>query len=197
MYRGAWKSRDGVFNCSLNDVLVEGLPDPAYTHRARVVRDMRKSSVFEHGRFPDAQWLIGRDMEPVIQEEATGCGIAASAALAGISYAEAKRKANALGIYAADTSLWSETAHVRKLLREFGISVSPQETPFESWEDLPGKALMAIKWRMEQGKPFWHWVVFVREDGKATVLDSKRALKSNVRRDFGRIKPKWYIGVSN
>jgi len=141
--------------------------------------------------------LIGRDMEPVIQEEITGCGIAASAALAGIGYAEAKSKANALGIYAADTSLWSETVHVRKLLRAFGISVSPKETPFESWECLPDKALMAIKWRTEQGKPFWHWVVFVREGGEAKVLDSKKALKSNVRRDFGRMKPKWYIEVSN
>jgi hypothetical protein len=136
-------------------------------------------------------------MEPVIQEETTGCGIAASAALAGVSYIEAKRKANALGIYATDTALWSETEHVRKLLREFSISVSPNETPFESWERLPDKALLAIKWHMEQGKPFWHWVVFVRDGGEAKVLDSKKALKSNIRRDFGRIKPKWYIEVSN
>ncbi|MDR5907425.1 hypothetical protein [Franzmannia qiaohouensis] len=136
-------------------------------------------------------------MKPVIQEEISGCGIAASATLAGISYAEAKRRANALGIYAVDPTLWSETAHVRKLLRELGIEASPTETPFESWECLPDKALMAIKWRLEQGKPFWHWVVFVREGGEAVVLDSKKALKSNVRRDFGRIKPKWYIEVTN
>ncbi|WP_404419303.1 hypothetical protein [Marinospirillum sp.] len=136
-------------------------------------------------------------MKPVIQEEISGCGIAACAVLAGIGYAEAKRKANALGIDAADTSLWSETAHVRRLLRELGISVSPKKTPFESWEHLPDKALMAIKWRKEQGKPFWHWVVFVRDNGEAKVLDSKKALKSNIRQDFGRIKPKWYIEVSN
>lgn len=136
-------------------------------------------------------------MEPVIQEETTGCGIAASAALAGVSYAEAKRRANALCIHAADASLWSETAYVRRLLREFGISVSPHETPFESWERVPNKALMAIKWRMERGKPFWHWVVFVRDGGQAKVLDSKKTLKSNIRQDFGRIKPKWYIEVFN
>ncbi|MFL1453395.1 hypothetical protein ACJO5Y_03015 [Marinobacter sp. GN3S48] len=136
-------------------------------------------------------------MEPVIQEEVTGCGIAASAAIAGVTYAEAKKRANALGIYAADTALWSDTEYVRKLLREFGISVSPKETPFESWERLPDKALMAIKWHTEQGKPFWHWVVFVREGGKEMVLDSKKTLKSNTRWDFGRIKPKWYIEVTN
>lgn len=134
-------------------------------------------------------------MQPVIQEEISGCGIAACAALAGISYAQAKREANAIGIEAADTSLWSETAHVRRLLKEFDISVSSKEAPFKSWEELPNKALMAIKWRLEQGRPFWHWVVFVRGSGVATVLDSKKALKTNIRRDFGRIKPKWYITV--
>lgn len=141
--------------------------------------------------------LIGKDMEVVVQEEVTGCGIAASAALAGLSYAEAKKRANVLGIHASDTSLWSDTEYVRTLLRDFGISVSPKETPFESWEQLPDRALLAIKWRIEQGKPFWHWALFVRENGEAKVLDSKKALKSNVRRDFGRIKPKWYIEVSN
>ncbi|PFG10688.1 hypothetical protein ATI45_3156 [Marinobacter sp. LV10MA510-1] len=146
---------------------------------------------------PVSKALIGKNMEAVIQEEATGCGIAASAALAGVSYAAAQRNANALGIYAADTALWSETEHVRKLLREFGISVSPKETPFESWGRLPDKALMAIKWRMKRGKPFWHWVVFFREGGQAMVLDSKKALKSNIRQDFGRIKPQWYIEVTN
>lgn len=144
-----------------------------------------------------AQPLTGKTMEPVIQEELTGCGIAACAALAGVSYAEAQQKANALGIYAIDTTLWSETEHVRTLLRELGISVSPKETPFEAWECLPDRALMAIKWRIEQGKPFWHWVVFIREHGEAKVLDSKKALKSNTRRDFGRIKPKWYIEILN
>ncbi|ARM85083.1 hypothetical protein MARSALSMR5_03038 [Marinobacter salarius] len=137
----------------------------------------------------------GKNMEPVVQEETTGCGIAASAALAGISYAEAKRTANALGIYADDTALWSETDHVRKLLQEFGLSVSPKETPFESWDCLPDKALLAIKWHVERDKPFWHWVIFVRERGDAKVLDSRKALKANVRRDFGRMKPKWYIEI--
>ena len=95
-------------------------------------------------------------MQPVIQEEISGCGIAACAALAGISYAQAKCEANAIGIEAADTSLWSETAHVRRLLKEFDISLSSKEAPFKSWEELPDKALMAIKWRLEQGRPFWH-----------------------------------------
>jgi len=136
-------------------------------------------------------------MNPVIQEEISGCGIAASAVLAGLSYHEARQKAAALGIYAEDKALWSDTGYVRKLLGELGVSVASEETEFESWEQLPDKALLAIKWRLEAGKPFWHWVVFVRHSSGAVVLDSKKALKSNVRKDFGRIKPKWYIAVTN
>lgn len=139
----------------------------------------------------------GKNVKVVIQEEVSGCGIAASAALAGLNYAEAKKKANAMGIYATDKSLWSETEYVRKLLLHCGVSVSPKETPFDSWELLPDKALLAIKWRMERGKPFWHWVLFIRERGQEMVLDSKKSLRSNIRHDFGRIKPKWYIEIIN
>ena len=39
-------------------------------------------------------------MKPIIQKEKTGCGIASSAAVAGISYAQAKIVANGLGISA-------------------------------------------------------------------------------------------------
>ncbi|MBB5020701.1 hypothetical protein [Desulfurispira natronophila] len=136
-------------------------------------------------------------MDVVVQEKVTGCGIAAFAALADLSYAEAQMKASALGIHTSDASLWSDTEYVRTLLQESGISVSPNETPFKSWEELPDKALLAGKWHIEQGKPFWHWVLFVRENGKTKILDFKRALKSNVRVDFGRIKPNWYIEILN
>ena len=134
-------------------------------------------------------------LAPVIQEEATGCGIAASAVLAGISYADSKLLANNLGIQASDKSLWSETTSVRRLLAALNISISPDESAFESWEYLPKKALLAIKWRQINYQPFWHWVVFARQDKTSMVLDSKRSLKNNVRTDFGRIKPKWFIEV--
>lgn len=48
-------------------------------------------------------------MHPVIQEESTGCGIAASATLTQISYEQARQRAAALDIHASDTTLWSDT----------------------------------------------------------------------------------------
>ena len=134
-------------------------------------------------------------MRPVIQAETTGCGIASVAAVAGVSYAEAKKVANRLGIHAQDERLWSETAHVRSLLRHFGLRALNGERPFISWDELPGLALIAIKWHMQKDRPFWHWAVFVRDRQGRYVLDSKKALRHNKRTDFGRMKPKWYIEV--
>lgn len=135
-------------------------------------------------------------MKPVIQLEPTGCGIAAVAAIAGVSYQRAKSIANALGIFAEDSRLWSETAYVRRLLKHMGYSTAPSERAFRSWRSLPDVALLAIKWHRERGRPFWHWVVFVRANGGACVLDSKKSLHNHVRTDFGRMKPKWLIPVA-
>lgn len=131
-----------------------------------------------------------------MQQERTGCGIASVAAIAGLSYPAVKAIAGSLGIRASDRRLWSQTAHVRRLLRHLGFKAGGRELVFRSWDALPDLALLAIKWHCEHETPYWHWVVFVRELGKACVLDSNRGLSSNRRTDFGRMKPKWYIPVA-
>lgn len=133
-------------------------------------------------------------IRPVIQLERTGCGIASAAAIAGVPYARAKRIAASLGIHARDQRLWSGTAQVRRLLGRFGARTAA-ERPFRGWDRLPDLALLSIKWHLEKGEPFWHWVVFVRDERGSRVLDSKKSLKRHVRTDFGRMKPKWYIAV--
>jgi ABC-type bacteriocin/lantibiotic exporter with double-glycine peptidase domain len=134
-------------------------------------------------------------MKPVIQQEKTGCAIASSAAIAGISYSKAKRVANTLGIYADDSTLWSDTRPIRTILKKLGFKTSASKTPFKNWTSLPDRALLAIKWHKEKGKAYWHWVIFVRENEKEYVLDSKNTLKSNIRTDFGRMKPRWFIRI--
>ena len=136
-------------------------------------------------------------VKSVVQQEPTGCGIASVAALAGLSYARAKAIAGSLGISAHDERLWSETAHVRELLGHLGVKAGTSEHPFRSWESLPDLALLSIKWHLEKGRPFWHWVVFVRDVRGARVLDPKKSLRRNVRTDFGRMKPKWFIPIVN
>jgi hypothetical protein len=133
---------------------------------------------------------------PVVQLESTGCAIASVAAIAGISYMEMKSIANSLGIFSHDKNLWSETSFIRRMLDHVGLNADPGESPFHSWESLPDLALLAIKWHWENGRPFWHWVVFIRENGQSIVLDSKKGLQNNIRTDFGRMRPMWYIRVT-
>lgn len=47
-------------------------------------------------------------MEPVIQEDMTGCAIASTAAIAGIGYRKARALANRIGIQVDDPLLWSD-----------------------------------------------------------------------------------------
>ena len=136
-------------------------------------------------------------MKSVVQRERTGCGIASVATLAGISYAQAKRAANRLGIVTEDPRLWSETRQVRDLLAHFHIRTARKETPFVSWGLLPDVALLAIKWHREQETACWHWVVFWRSPGGPVVFDSKQALRRHIRTDFGRMKPKWWIKIES
>lgn len=136
-------------------------------------------------------------IKSVIQEEATGCGIASVANIANKSYREMKAIANDLGIYASDKSLWSDTQYVRKLLAHLGFQTSHSEIVFKSWEVLPDLALLAIKYHVDNDVSFWHWVVFKRLDGQPFVLDSASYLPSNIRQDFEAMQPKWYIEVNN
>lgn len=136
-------------------------------------------------------------LKPVVQEEMTGCGIASVANILGKTYAEMKAIANAMGIHASDESLWSDTQHVRRMLSSAGMETSGGEVPFDSWETLPDLALLSTKHYQEDGKDFWHWVVFKRVNGQPFVLDSSSSLPSNIRMDFSQMQPKWYIEVRN
>ncbi len=136
-------------------------------------------------------------MKPVVQEEVTGCGIACVAMLSNRSYAQARKIASGLGVFAADPKLWSDTGHVRKLLGHLKINVAKVEKTFAGWHRLPDCALLAIKWHQEKGIPFWHWTVFIRDGKGSYVLDPKKGLKNNRRTDFGRIKPKWFLEVTH
>lgn len=136
-------------------------------------------------------------LKPVVQEEVTGCGIASVANILGKSYSDMKAIANAMGIHAADESLWSDTQYVRRMLSDAGVHTSANEIPFYSWKALSDLALLSIKHYQEDGRNFWHWVVFKRVDGQAYVLDSASYLPSNIRQDFDAMQPKWFIAVKS
>lgn len=134
-------------------------------------------------------------LKPVVQEEPSGCGIASVANILGKTYQEMKTRANAMGIFAEDKSLWSDTQYVRRMLSSARVETSPTEVAFESWSKLPDLALLSIKHHQEDGKNFWHWVLFKRVNGQPFVLDSASYLPSNIRTDFDEMQPEWFIEV--
>jgi ABC-type bacteriocin/lantibiotic exporter with double-glycine peptidase domain len=134
-------------------------------------------------------------MKIIVQEDSTGCGIACAAMLAGKSYMAAKKRAKSLGIFVEDENLYSDTLHLKQLLKSYNITIGKKKIPFKDWELLPLVAILAIKYKENQSPPTWHWVVYQNLDKGPVVLDPKRELKSNLRTDFGRMKPKWYIKV--
>nr|WP_313408250.1 hypothetical protein [Pseudomonas sp.] len=153
-----------------------------------------REATAESGWVPQAN-LAEQAPACVVQEEVSGCGIAAVANILGKRYAEMKAVANAMGIHAEDESLWSDTQYVRRLLASGGAKAATGETPFVSWEALPDLALLAIKHHQENGRDFWHWVVFERTAGQMHVLDSASYLPTNIRTDFAAMQPKWFIAV--
>jgi len=135
-------------------------------------------------------------VEVIIQQEQTGCGIASVANILGLPYAEVKARANAMGIFASDETLYSDTGYVRRLLQDYGVQSSGSEISFVSWQALPDTALLSIKHHYEYDQPFWHWAVFKRIQGVAVVLDSAAYLDSNERTDFQTMQPKWFIEIT-
>lgn len=135
-------------------------------------------------------------MKTIIQQETTGCGFACVAMLADKSYEEVKKKANSLGIFSEDEKLWSETNYVQRLLKEYEIQASSTEVPFSTWEELPNLALLAVKFHIENGSPFWHWTVFQRNGTEKIIHDPASYLKTNKRTDFENIVPTWSIEIS-
>ena len=131
-----------------------------------------------------------------MQEDATGCGLACVAMLAGEPYAAVRETAAGLGIRPDDPALWSDTAYVRRLLAHYGIAAVPGETPFTGWDTLPDRALLATRHHYEQGRPFWHWCVFAREPGGPEVLDPAPYLAHPRRTDLAAIEPAWFMAVS-
>jgi len=134
-------------------------------------------------------------MNVIIQEEKTGCGIASVANIVNLPYAELKKIANSMGIFAEDKNLYSDTRYVRSLLSEFDVKTSSTEIIFTRWDNLPDLALLAIKYYEEESIPFWHWVVFKRIKGKPVVFDSANYLGGHARFDFDVMEPKWYIEI--
>ncbi len=138
--------------------------------------------------------MPGEAPQLVVQEDATGCGIACAAMLAGKTYHAAKKRAKDLGLFPDDRTLYSDIYQLRPLLECYNIRIG-KKVPFRSWKDVPSPSILAVNYRADATFHSWHWAVFHRGESGPVVLDPDRKRRSNVRTDLGNVKPKWYIRV--
>ena len=130
----------------------------------------------------------------VMQEDATGCGIACAAMLAGKTYHAVKKQAKELGLFADDLTLYSDIYHLRPLLASYNIRIGRNE-PFRNWKDVPSPAILAINYRPDPDSPSWHWAVFRQDESGPVVLDPRKTRLDRERTDLGNVKPQWFIPV--
>ena len=134
-------------------------------------------------------------MQPVVQEHREGCMLACAAMLANLTYGDVAVIAEKLGICAGDKRLYTSTEPMHRLLTRLGIGAVASVSDFRTWQELPDRCLLATKWHIKHGLPHWHWVAFLRDASGPVVLDPAAHLKNNRRKDFRRIKPKWFLAV--
>jgi len=131
----------------------------------------------------------------VRQRDPTGCGLACIAMIAGTNYEKVRDIAvNELGWNEAE-AFYTGTRDLRELSRYFGVDVGKRRRPFKTFQSLPTVAILAINYKEQTDT--WHWVVFHRIEDNPVIYDPNQSIKNDKRRDFGRIKAKWFLPVLN
>jgi len=134
-------------------------------------------------------------MRRIRQRDSTGCGLACIAMVAGINYEDVRAIAVSKLGWDETGDFYTGTRDLRDLAGYFGIAVGKRRRSFKSFNALPDTAILANNYKEQTDT--WHWVVFHRIEGKPVIYDPNQSIKNDKRRDFGRIKAKWFLPVLN
>jgi len=132
-------------------------------------------------------------MKRVRQRDPTGCGLACIAMVAGINY----EKVRAIGVnelgWDETGEFYTGTRDLGELGRHFGIEVGKRRRPFKNFKALPNIAILAVNYKKQTDT--WHWCLYRGIKDDQFVYDPSQSIKTNKRRDFGRIKVKWFLPI--
>jgi len=129
-------------------------------------------------------------MERIIQEDATGCGLACVAMVAETTYAEVRQVAvESLGFDTAGP-FYTFNYDLRYMLAEYGYGLS-RCTSFKSYAPIGPLSILEIE---RTGKNN-HWVLLVKCGLDMFVFDPATHIKTEKRRDWKRLKVKSYMNV--
>ncbi|RWU03286.1 hypothetical protein DWB63_11835 [Pseudodesulfovibrio sp. S3] len=129
-------------------------------------------------------------MERVIQENATGCGLACVAMVARVPYAEVRSLAVEHLGFDSIGPFYTDLDDLRYMLDWYGYGVL-RWTPFKSYDSVSPLCVLEI----ERSGIYNHWVLLIKCALDRYVLDPFPDVKTERRRDWWRLRPISYANI--
>lgn len=134
------------------------------------------------------------EIERVIQEDPTGCGIACIAMLVKEPYSYVKKILLKNYFFENSNVFYTNSSDLRIGMEIFGIK-SKKARAIKYWSTIKDLSIVAINYSEKSNT--WHWVIYVPDNvGKYDyVIDPKKSIKTLKRTDFKKMKLKLYIPI--
>ena len=130
----------------------------------------------------------------IIQDDATGCGLACVAMIVGATYAEVKKVALDNGILEEKRTFYTISRDLISLLNYFNFKAEIGRE-VSHWSSIQSLSIVAINFRESSNS--WHWVVYVPDENQGYVLDPHKKIKKEQRRDLSRMRLRSYIPIDS
>ena len=121
------------------------------------------------------------------QQDATGCGLACAAMLAGVSYAHVRAQYRAL--YPRIKGYRTDIRDLRRILESHRVLLGRVRYA-KSITRIRSRALVAVRYEPKTGN--WHWVVWEPSLEGGLVLDPMSRRRDGNNRSLRNRRPDWY-----
>ena len=128
----------------------------------------------------------------ILQEDATGCGLACIAMIVGETYAEVKKIALDNEILEEKRTFYTTSSDLITILDHFHVKAK-KGRKVSHWPSVQTLSIVAINYK--ENNDSWHWVVYVPDENQGYVLDPHKKIKNDQRVDFSRMKLRSYIPI--
>jgi len=135
-----------------------------------------------------------KEIKRIIQDDASGCGLACVAMIVGATYAEVKKLALDNGILEEKRTFYTISRDLISLLNYFNFKAE-RERKVSHWSSIQSLSIVAINFRESSNS--WHWVVYVPDENQGYVLDPHKKIKKEQRRDLSRMRLRSYIPIDS
>ncbi len=134
------------------------------------------------------------EIKRILQEDATGCGLACIAMIVGETYADVKKVALENEILEEKRTYYTKSSHLIDLLGHFDFKADKGRM-VKHWSSIQSLSIVAINYK--ESTDSWHWVLYVPDENLGYVLDPHKKIKTDKRVDFSRMRVRSYIPIES